>query len=216
MYKDYYLPLDLYTRLKQTMRHGSKKNTDEISEFINQLPHGLKIEVSLFLHESTYKRINFFKERSSYFITWICPLLKIYRAAEKQHIFFEGDDISSIYFQKSGSCAFVLPNHMNAKFIDIPVGSYFGFIDIIGSILNKEGGMMKINEWILYKDQMRRQFTVMADQCSELLSFSIVDLNRMKTEFLDAYEIMYNESFKLLYRTLRVKLLAMKHCENIA
>ena len=137
LYKDYYLPLGLYTRLKQSLRHNSKKDQEQIDDFVEELPHRLKLEVSLFIHESTYKSIDFLKERSSYFITWICPLLKVYYVAGNEHVYYEGDEVSCIYFHKDGDCGYALPNFQNTKYIDIPIGAYFGVIDIIGSILNK-------------------------------------------------------------------------------
>ena len=76
LYKEFYLPLDLYSRLKQTIKYDSFNDHTDIYNFVDELPHKLKLEVSLFLHEKTYKKINFMKERSGSFITWICPLLK--------------------------------------------------------------------------------------------------------------------------------------------
>ncbi len=34
------------------------------------------LELSLYIYESTYKKIDFLYGRSSAFIAWICPLLK--------------------------------------------------------------------------------------------------------------------------------------------
>ena len=102
---------------------------------MDHLPHKLRNEVSLFIHENTYKTITFLKMRSSLFISWICPLLKPFLILEDQHIYFEYEEITNIYFLKKGRCGFVLPNYLNAKYIDIPFGEYFGVIDIVGSIL---------------------------------------------------------------------------------
>ena len=73
-----------------------------------------------------------------------------------------------------------------------------------------------LNDWISHKDLMKRQFTINAgtEHC-ELLTFSINDLSRMKNEFLEAYESMFSDSYQRLYRTLRIKLRAMKHCQQI-
>jgi len=76
IYKDYYLPLDLYQRLKQAVKYDSNKDLQDIHLFVEELPHKLKLETSLFIHESTYKRIDIFKGRPSAFVAWICPLLK--------------------------------------------------------------------------------------------------------------------------------------------
>lgn len=59
IYKDYYLPLDLYTRLKQSMKYNYAQDMDDLNSFVNELPQGLKVEVSLFIHEQTYKKIKY-------------------------------------------------------------------------------------------------------------------------------------------------------------
>ena len=43
-----------------------------------------------------------------------------------------------MYFLKGGSCGFVLPKYMNMKYINIKPGAYFGLIDIIGSIFQRD------------------------------------------------------------------------------
>ena len=35
----------------------------------------------------------------------------------------------------NGECGYVIPKYDNIKYIDIPEGSHFGIIDIIGCIL---------------------------------------------------------------------------------
>lgn len=51
IYSDYYLPLELYTNLKQTLKFNAKQDMEELNDFVEGLPHNLKIQVSLFLHE---------------------------------------------------------------------------------------------------------------------------------------------------------------------
>lgn len=77
LYKDYYLPLELYLRLKQSIRYNYSQNQEDLNRFIEDLPKNLAIEVSLFIHESTYKKIDFLRNNGSEaFLAWICPLLK--------------------------------------------------------------------------------------------------------------------------------------------
>ena len=87
------------------------------------------------IHEGTYKQITSFKGKSSAFIAWICPLLKPHLCLQNQYIFFEGDDVTNIHFLIEGHAGFVLPNFKNANYITIEVGSHFGVIDIVGSML---------------------------------------------------------------------------------
>lgn len=49
---------------------------NELTNFIEELPHKLKIETSLYIYEDRYNKVKFLKGRSPSFITWLCPLLK--------------------------------------------------------------------------------------------------------------------------------------------
>jgi hypothetical protein len=136
LYKDYCLPLDLYLRLKQSIKYNSNKNTEDVNAFIADIPKNLAIELSLFVHESTYSKVKFLKNNSSEsFLAWICPLIKAEFFNKQEYIYFDGDEVSCIYFLKHGSCGFVLPRHSNIKYININTGATFGIVDIIGSML---------------------------------------------------------------------------------
>ena len=45
------MPLDLFIRLKKSMGYESKKDMHDLSNFLEELPHKLKIEVSLYVYE---------------------------------------------------------------------------------------------------------------------------------------------------------------------
>ena len=107
---------------------------------------------------------------------------------DNEYVYFEGDEVQYIYFAKDGVCHYVLPKFSNAKYIRIKEGNYFGFSDIIGSIIKNED--IDQEDWICRKDKMIRQGTVASDSKSELLLFSIMDVNRMQNEFLESYEKM--------------------------
>lgn len=53
----------------------------------------------------------------------------------------------------------------------------------------------------------------MVENC-EILSLSIQDLNRMKAEFHDCYEKLFDDAFVRLRRTWLAKLKAMKECRR--
>ena len=58
------------------MSYETKKNMEELNRFIEDLPHKLKTEVSIYIYEQRYNKIQFFKDRNLSFILWMCPLLK--------------------------------------------------------------------------------------------------------------------------------------------
>lgn len=89
--------------------------------------------ISIYIHEQRYKRVPFFKGKSTAFITWICPLLKPIYFPSHQYIYLEGDEIENIYFLVKGQASFVLPKYENTKYINIEIGDLFGLIDLIGS-----------------------------------------------------------------------------------
>jgi hypothetical protein len=75
IYKEYCLPMELYIKLKKSIMYENKKDMQDYNNFVINLPHKLKIEVSLYIYEDRYKKIKFFKNRSASFISWLCPLL---------------------------------------------------------------------------------------------------------------------------------------------
>ena len=113
----------------------------------------MKLEVSLFIHEQTYKKISFFNGKSASFIAWICPLLKPRRYPNNGYVYFEGDTVNNIYFLIKGKAGFVLPKYKNTVYIEISVGSHFGIVDIIASILQSQ---YDLDNWINHKDLLQR------------------------------------------------------------
>lgn len=92
----------------------------------------------------------------------------------------------------------------------------FGIIDIIGSLLqDEEDNLDKLNDWIVHKHLLKRQFTTMAIEDTELMSLSLQDLNRMKHEFLEPYENLFNEAFDKLYKVLNKRLKSIRQCEKL-
>ena len=77
IYREYFLPLDLYMQCKKNLEYSNKSNYSEIVEFLDNLPHKLKMEVSVYIHESRYNKLKFLYEnnKSNSFISWFCPLL---------------------------------------------------------------------------------------------------------------------------------------------
>jgi hypothetical protein len=196
------------------MKYNYSQDIDELNAFVDDLPQSLKVEVSLFIHEQTYKRVYFLKNRTDSFIAWICPILKPYLNLENEFIYFEGDDVTQIYFLLNGECGFVLPKHKNVKYINFNQGIHFGIVDIIGSVLNEPN--QDIENWISHKDKLHRQFTAMSQTRCEILTLSINDLNRMKHEFQEPYEQLFDGAYLRLQRCLKIRVQAIKYCNKYA
>jgi hypothetical protein len=83
LYEQYELPLDLYLRLKQSIKNNTKEEDTSVTELVSVLPGNLSIELSLFIHESTYSKVEFLmNNRSESFLAWICPKLVAQRYDE--------------------------------------------------------------------------------------------------------------------------------------
>ena len=94
----------------------------------------LKTELSLCIHEETWQNTPFMMSKSMSFISWICPLLKPYILQDDDYVFYQGDELLSMYFMKQGQCSFVLPGYNNVPYINIPEGSHFGMEDLVTCI----------------------------------------------------------------------------------
>ena len=87
IHREYYLPLKLYIELKQSLKYSQKKDIDDLNHFIQELPPNLNVELSLYIHEQTYKTIKFFNNRSDFFKTWLCPMLKPMMVLSMQSVY---------------------------------------------------------------------------------------------------------------------------------
>ena len=90
----------------------------------------------------------------------------------------------------------MLPKHKNVKYVDIGHGNTFGIVDIIGSILHHEE--IEADQWFLRKDLLKRQFTIMSDGQTELMSLSILDLYRLQLEFQEIFDAMQEDEREML------------------
>lgn len=51
MYKDFHLPLNLYVKIKKSMGYETKRDMNDLHEFMNELPYKLRVELSLYVYE---------------------------------------------------------------------------------------------------------------------------------------------------------------------
>jgi len=60
---------------------------------VEELPHKLKIELSMVIHSKMYQNIKFFKGKDSSFLVWVAMLLKPLSVESEEYIFKEGEDL---------------------------------------------------------------------------------------------------------------------------
>lgn len=153
------------------MTYIKKDNTQELNEFLEELPYKLRIELSLYIYEKRYCKIKFFKDRSASFVSWMCQLLKPQNYLDMQMMGIEGEEISEISFIINGTAQFVLPAFNNLAYIQVCTGQSYGVIDLISSCSTLDIDFYE--EWYEKKLLMHRQFTIQSLGNTEILNFGI-------------------------------------------
>lgn len=113
---------------------------------------------------------------------------------------------------REGSCGYVLPKYNNTSYIRITDGCDFGTEDIVGCIMKYH--LEDEEDWISQKDKLIRQFTVVGENTSTLLTLSIHDLNKMQLEFVEAYNSMMDAAYARLEVALFLKMECMNYCDG--
>lgn len=104
-----------------------------------------------------------------------------------------------------------MPFFDNVAYLKIGVGDHFGAIDIIGSSIEK----FELDKFIEHKNLLKRQFTVAAmAENVETLTLSLQDIHRMKQEFYEQYEELFQQASIRLRRTWIIKLMANRSCHE--
>ena len=75
IYKDYKLNSELYYSILYLIE-SENKETQDINEFLEELPMSIRHKVSMFVFKNTHEKIKFLDKMSTAFITWLCPLLQ--------------------------------------------------------------------------------------------------------------------------------------------
>ena len=98
LYMDKEFPTELFSKIKKNIKYNFAEDNRNVSKFIEDLPHNLRADLSLYVYDGIYKSISFFKNRSKCFIAWICPQLKPFVTTPGEFVYNEGDEVKKIYF----------------------------------------------------------------------------------------------------------------------
>ena len=69
---------------------------------------------------------------------------------------------------------------------------------------------LEFDDWMQYPEKMKRQFTVRSQTTCELLTVSVKDLERMKYEFNDEYNTLFDNKIVRLNNVLKLKIETIK------
>ena len=153
----------------------------------------LKIKTVMYVYKEAYNTIEFLKNGSENFLSWICPLLEQNWYTSDQIVYYESDIIKELFFQLNGFTGYVIPFDTNVVYIQVENGDMFGDIDFIASA--KEKGINNremIQEMEVQKTALVRYFTVVCIKESCLLSINVANLHKMSK--------LYNNEFLGLFK----------------
>jgi CRP-like cAMP-binding protein len=194
--------MDLYNRLVKTIKYDHSKKSKDVLEFMDELPHKLKLELAMEIHKRMYSNVKFFDNKDKSFIAWVGTVIRPINIQETEYIFKECEEIHEIYFLVNGKAGYVLPRYNNAIYSEIEQGEHFGHLDIFG--VRSMNDKLAANNSNKKKATLLRKFTTLARINCELLTLGVSELDKMRVEFPDVFEELYNDG-KTKYKS-KVKL----------
>jgi hypothetical protein len=206
IYQQYHLPTELYYQVKNVIAHDTNKS-QEIVDFVEELPITLKHKINQHIYKSTYQKIVFFKGKDLNFITWICPMLKSHLFQQECQIYYETDPADSIFFLVKGAAGFVIPFRRNIVYIEVDTGDEIGQEDFLEFSHENHMDFLEIIEG---SSKVKRQFTVQALVDCELLALTTESMNKMAREFYHIFEQMFEQSEVKLRRMRLQQLKAIR------
>lgn len=90
---EYDIDVELYTKLVRTMKYDHHKKSKDTSQFMEELPPQLKLDLAMAMHQSMYQQVNFFKNKDRNFLQWVTRLVKTMTFQEQDYIYKEGEPI---------------------------------------------------------------------------------------------------------------------------
>lgn len=73
---EYSIELELYNKCVKTVHYDHSKKQKNFIDFLDELPHKIKLEMAMKIHDQMYNTIAFFKGKEKSFIAWIGHLLR--------------------------------------------------------------------------------------------------------------------------------------------
>ena len=119
IYHDYQIGNELFNKLVKTIRYDHSKKQKDVLQFMEELPHKLKLELAIMIHKKMYSNITFFNSKDKSFIAWIGSVIRPVNVQELEYIFKEGEAMIEMYFLVKGKVGYVLPRYSNRVYIEI-------------------------------------------------------------------------------------------------
>lgn len=68
---DYNISNDLYNKLIKTLRYDHSKKSKDAIQFMDELPHKLKLELAMSIYQKKFFNVKFFDKKEKSFIIWV-------------------------------------------------------------------------------------------------------------------------------------------------
>lgn len=73
---EYMIDIQLFNKLAKTIKYDHSKKQKDTINFMEELPHKLKMELAMVIHRRMYMCVNFLKSREKSFIAWIAKIIR--------------------------------------------------------------------------------------------------------------------------------------------
>ena len=161
------------------------------------------------MFRNIYKRIDYLRNSSATFISWICPLLRYINPIKSEFIYSDGDEIKYLYFNVFGTNGFVLPKFNNTVYIQINVSSTFGFEDITANLFENFDDPADFKEsfdnWYDHVQHYKRVYSVQChSEQSEIYCLCLSELARMNQEFREEYFKLMKDHFLHMQKVMLI------------
>ena len=116
---EYKIEIDLFNKLAKSIKYDHSKKQKDNLQFMQELPHKLKLELAMVIHQKMYSTVAFFQDKDKSFIAWVARLIKPINVEDEDYIYKEGEEIVEIYFLVKGAAGYVLPRFENKIFLEV-------------------------------------------------------------------------------------------------
>lgn len=98
----------LIQNIRNALNFDSNKTDGYLQELYEDLPPGIRMELMMVVHDSTFNKHPFFKNLGSgYYVTWVSSMMKPRMSTPTQRIYSEGDEIDEFFFMTKGVATFI-------------------------------------------------------------------------------------------------------------
>ena len=84
----------MFNEISKNIQYNCRKKSKDLIRFLDDLPHKIRVELSMLMHSKMYSSINFFLKKDRSFLAWISTLLRPTSVEEGKYIYKEGEEIT--------------------------------------------------------------------------------------------------------------------------